>query len=34
MIELFNMVSGAYDEQVMPTVVTTAEGSYKTRKHS
>jgi len=28
------MVSGAYDEQVMPTIVTAEEGFYQTRGHS
>ena len=34
MIEMFKMVSGAYDEQVMQDVVTAEECSYKTRGHS
>jgi len=31
MIEMFRMVSGEYDEQVMPGVVTAEEGFYQTR---
>ena len=34
MIELVKMISGAYDEQVMPAIVTTEEGFYQTRGHN
>ena len=34
MIEMFKMVSGAYDEQVMPAIVTAEECFYQTRGHS
>ena len=34
MIEMFKMVSGAYDKQVMPAVVTAEECFYKTRGQS
>ena len=34
MIEMFKMVSGAYDEQVMPAIVTAGEGFYQIRGHS
>jgi len=34
MIEMFKMVSAAYDEQVMPVIVTSEEDFYQTRGHS
>jgi hypothetical protein len=34
MIEMFKMVSGAYDEQVIPVIVTAEEGFYQIRGHS
>jgi len=34
MIEIFKMVSGAYDEQGMPAIVTAEEGFYQTRGNS
>ena len=34
MIEMFKMVSEAYDEQVMPSVGTAEECFYQTRGHS
>jgi len=33
MIEMFKMVLGAYDEQVMPAIATAEEGFYQTRGH-
>jgi len=30
---MFKMVSGAYDEQFMPAIVTAEEGFYQTRGH-
>ena len=32
--DMFKMVSGTYDEQVMPAIVTAEEGFYQTRSHS
>ena len=34
MIEMFKIMSGAYDEQVMPAVATAEECFYQTRGHS
>ena len=34
MIKMFKMVSGAYDKQVMPAIVTAEEGFYQTRRHN
>jgi len=34
MIEMFKMVPWAYDEQVMPAIVTAEERFYQTRGHS
>jgi hypothetical protein len=34
MIEMFKIVSGAYDEHMMPALVTAEEGFYQTRGHS
>jgi len=33
MIEMFKVVSGAYDEQMIPAIVTAEEGFYQTRGH-